>query len=93
VATKARASASLRKLTTCWSSLTCHGQSGLRLDALTTIFTAAYLRSGESESSLALESPGAMTWMGVLTGGLGTIRYGLSDVSEGHARVDVEASL
>jgi hypothetical protein len=34
-----------------------------------------------------------MTWMGVLTGGLGTIRYGLSDVSEGHARVDVEASL
>lgn len=34
-----------------------------------------------------------MTWMGVLTGGLGTIRYGLSDVSSGHAWVDEEASL
>lgn len=64
MATKARASASLRKLTTCWSSLTCHGQLGLRFDALTTIFIVAYLRLvGER-----IKCSAAVTWRHDLNG-------------------------
>ncbi|MEX5590808.1 hypothetical protein, partial [Pseudomonas urmiensis] len=50
-------------------SWTCQGQAGFRLDALTTIFIAAYLQKGGSRSSVALPLEPATRYISVLTDG------------------------